>query len=108
MAISRFTSAHRGLVAPHQRAHLGQRSLDVHGAVRAQGREAGVHLGADAAGARARLRIARPELALGKFSARVSAMASVSHTQKPSSTSTGTRPAGLSFSTDFLKLDPDR
>ena len=56
--------------------------------------------------ARARWRTSRGQSALsGNFSARYSAMASVSHTAKPSSTSTGTRPAGLTCATVRLKRE---
>ena len=41
----------------------------------------------------------------GNFSAAYSAIANVSQTAKPSSTSTGTRPPGLTALTVFLKLE---
>ena len=41
----------------------------------------------------------------GKRSARYSAIASVSHTTRPSSTSTGTRPAGVRPARRCLKAD---
>jgi hypothetical protein len=59
--------AHAGLVAQRQRADGRQRGLDVHRAGAAQGAEAAVHLGADAAGAGAGPWIGPPELLLGKL-----------------------------------------
>ncbi|MNV27557.1 hypothetical protein D3C71_1187110 [compost metagenome] len=57
--------AHAGFVAPDQRAGIGQIRLNVHGAVAAQGGEAAVHLGADAACARTGLGVRGPELLVG-------------------------------------------
>jgi hypothetical protein len=58
----------------------------------AQRAEAGVHLGAQFERARARARVSAGQTpCAGKRSCRYSAMASVSHTAKPSSTSTGTQ-----------------
>ena len=82
------------LGAAGARPTSGSDGLDVHRAVAAQAAEAGVHLGAEAARACPRRRVARPHAGVGKRSARYSAIASVSQTAKPSSTSTGTVPAG--------------
>ena len=58
---------------------------------------------------RARARSCRPAghtPSDGNLSCRYSAMASVSQTEKPSSTSTGTRPAGLTRATVWRKAEP--
>jgi len=53
------------LVPPDQGAGVGQLGFDVHGAVAAQGGEAAVHLGTDAAGACAGFGVRGPELFVG-------------------------------------------
>ncbi len=96
--------AHGRLLGPDLGADLGQPGLDVHGTVAAQGGEAAVHLGAEAAGAGAVGHRRRPDAGLGKVSARYSAIASVSQMARSSCTSTGTCARGRQRAQRALEL----